>query len=66
MYRSAEQREKLVESERKFVDERVKQIIDLKRKVKKAELPIIAHDATFCQGLRYSRQAFCGYQPKRH
>lgn len=33
MYTSAEQREKLVDSERKFVDERVKQIIELKRKV---------------------------------
>merc|ERR1719335_1592850 len=32
-YSSAEQRDKLVESERKFTDEKVKKIIDLKRKV---------------------------------
>lgn len=32
-YSSAEQREKLVESERKFTDEKVKQVIDLKRRV---------------------------------
>lgn len=33
MYSSAEEREKLVEAERKYVDERVKKIIELKRKV---------------------------------
>lgn len=32
-YSSAEQREKLVESERKFTDEKVKQVIDFKRRV---------------------------------
>jgi T-complex protein 1 subunit zeta len=32
-YSSAEEREKLVESERKFTDEKVKQIIDFKRRV---------------------------------
>jgi T-complex protein 1 subunit zeta len=32
-YSSAEQREKLVDSERKFIDEKVKQVIDFKRKV---------------------------------
>merc|ERR1711988_295454 len=32
-YSSAEQRDKLVESERKFTDEKVKKIIELKRKV---------------------------------
>lgn len=35
-YSSAEEREKLVESERKFTDEKVRQIIDFKRKVCKA------------------------------
>lgn len=35
-YSSAEQREKLVEAERKFTDDKVKQIIDLKRKVRGA------------------------------
>jgi T-complex protein 1 subunit zeta len=34
MYTSAEQREALIESERQFVDERVKKIIELKRLVK--------------------------------
>lgn len=33
MYTSAQEREKLVDSERKFVDEKIKKIIDLKRKV---------------------------------
>lgn len=32
-YSSAEQREKLVEAERKFVDEKVKKIVELKRRV---------------------------------
>jgi T-complex protein 1 subunit zeta len=32
-YSSAEQREKMVESERKFIDEKVKQVIDFKRRV---------------------------------
>merc|ERR1719164_129783 len=32
-YSSAEQRDKLVESERKFTDEKVKKIIDLKKRV---------------------------------
>ena len=32
-YNNAEQREKMVAAERKFVDERVQKIIDLKRKV---------------------------------
>merc|ERR1719352_597279 len=34
-YSSAEQRDRLVESERRFTDEKVKKIIELKKKVKK-------------------------------
>ncbi|EGG01330.1 uncharacterized protein MELLADRAFT_45200 [Melampsora larici-populina 98AG31] len=41
-YSSAEQREKLVESERKFIDARVKKIIELKRRVCDAELDLEA------------------------
>ena len=32
-YKSADEREKLVAAERKFVDDRVMQVIDLKKKV---------------------------------
>lgn len=32
-YKSAEEREKLVKAERKFIEDRVKKIIELKRKV---------------------------------
>ena len=32
-YKSAEEREKLVASERKFIDDRVQKVIDLKKKV---------------------------------
>ena len=32
-YKSAEEREKLVEAERAFTDEKVKKVIELKRKV---------------------------------
>ena len=32
-YKSAEEREKLVKAERKFIEDRVKKIIDLKKKV---------------------------------
>ena len=32
-YKSAEEREKLVASERKFIDERVRKVIELKKKV---------------------------------
>lgn len=39
-YSSAEQREKLVESERKFIDSRVKKIIELKRKVCDEEIDL--------------------------
>ena len=42
-YSSAEEREKLVESERKWLDERCKQIIDFKRSVcKNGEVSCIA------------------------
>ncbi|CAH7690255.1 chaperonin Cpn60/TCP-1 family [Phakopsora pachyrhizi] len=39
-YSSAEEREKLVESERKFIDSRVKRIIELKRKVCDSEIDL--------------------------
>ncbi|KNF00323.1 T-complex protein 1 subunit zeta [Puccinia striiformis f. sp. tritici PST-78] len=41
-YSSAEQREKLVESERKFIDNRVKKIIELKRRVCDSEINLEA------------------------
>ncbi|PLW27253.1 hypothetical protein PCANC_24467 [Puccinia coronata f. sp. avenae] len=41
-YSSAEQREKLVESERKFIDSRVKKIIELKRRVCDTEINLEA------------------------
>lgn len=41
-YSSAEQREKLVESERKFIDNRVKKIIELKRRVCDADIDLEA------------------------
>lgn len=41
-YSSADQREKLVESERKFIDNRVKKIIELKRRVCDAEINLEA------------------------
>ena len=34
-YKSAEEREKLVAAERKFTDDRVQKVIDLKRKVRR-------------------------------
>ena len=37
-YKSAEEREKLVAAERKFVDDRVMQVIELKKKVTHSEL----------------------------
>ena len=36
-YKSAEEREKLVAAERKFVDDRVMQVIELKKKVTYSE-----------------------------
>ena len=36
-YKSAEEREKLVAAERKFTDEKVKKVIDLKQKVSRGE-----------------------------
>ena len=37
-YKSAEEREKLVAAERKFVDDRVMQVIELKKKVTHSEM----------------------------
>ncbi|KAG0149365.1 hypothetical protein CROQUDRAFT_653658 [Cronartium quercuum f. sp. fusiforme G11] len=57
-YSSAEQREKLVESERKFIDARVKKIIELKRRVCDTEMDLEAIAAGRAQGTNEKPKGF--------
>lgn len=57
-YSSAEQREKLVESERKFIDARVKKIIELKRRVCDTELDLEAVAAGRVQNVNEKPKGF--------
>lgn len=50
-YSSAEQREKLVDAERRFTDEKVKKIIEIKRKVITLTIGIGMHDSITCRSL---------------
>lgn len=55
-YSSAEEREKLVESERKWLDERCKQVIDFKRSVcKDGEVSKTTHRGFFIDSFQYTQ-----------
>ena len=73
-YKTAADREKLVAAERKFVDDRVQQVIDLKKKVRFSENSLVVASASFMLyslllssfsvGVRWNGEGICCDKPK--
>ena len=52
-YKSADERQKLVDAERKFTDDKVQKVIDLKRKVSCVKFYRLHNIICYCNWLQY-------------